>query len=67
MEWKVRKPNTKSRAKHRWHIWYAWYPVRVPTKGHMSGQTKIWLERIQRKGTYYSYPCSGWIWEYKRI
>lgn len=50
MKWRVRKPYARIRAKHRWHKWFAWYPVRVPTKGKMSGMTMVWLETIERKG-----------------
>ena len=67
MKWRVRKLGTIRRALHRWHPWFAWYPVRIPTKGPMSGMTKVWLETVYRKGTY----CGGgmgdfyWDWKYK--
>ena len=51
MIWRVRKPGAKYRAKHQWHNWFAWYPVRVPTRGRMSRQHKIWLKTVRRRGT----------------
>jgi hypothetical protein len=66
MKWRVRKPGAKYRAKKRWHLWFAWYPVRVPTNGRMSGQKKVWLEKVYRKGEYVlSYESCYWFWEYK--
>ena len=54
------------RAKHLWHKWFAWYPVRLPTKGKMSGMTMVWLETIERKGSYDCYLGDGvWIWSYR--
>lgn len=50
MIWTVRKKGAKERAKAYWHDWFAWYPVRVPTKGRMAGQRKVWLQTIRRKG-----------------
>jgi len=68
MKWKVRKPHTRHRRLHMWHVWFAWYPVRIPSKGKMSGMTKIWLEKVNRKGEY-SCDIDGccWNWEYKGI
>ena len=67
MKWTVRKPGAKLRCFRMWHTWFAWYPVRVPTHGKMSGMTKVWLEKVKRKGgKIYSYDCSYyWEWEYK--
>jgi len=63
MKWKVRRPGTKDRALHLWHVWFAWYPVRVTTKSKGSGQKMIWLENVQRRGWF----CSKWFWYYKEI
>jgi hypothetical protein len=65
MKWKVRKPNARMRAKHLWHKWYAWYPVRVPTKGKMSGMTMVWLETIERKGSSCYLGDDVWQWSYR--
>jgi hypothetical protein len=66
MKWRVRKPVSLFRLHHQWHKWFAWYPVRVPTKGKMSGMTKVWLETIERKGEYHHGMCDGWWnWSYR--
>jgi len=66
MKWRVRKPFARIRAKHRWHKWFAWYPVRVPTKGKMSGMTMVWLETIERKGFLdTSWGDYTWSWDYR--
>lgn len=59
MKWRVRKPGAKERAKRLWHTWFAWYPVRVPTKGRMSGMKMVWLSKVKRKSkTFYCmYGC----------
>lgn len=62
MKWRVRKPHARFRAKERWHKWFAWHPVRVPTKGKMSGMTMVWFETIERKGSYY---YDAWSWNYR--
>lgn len=68
MKWKVRKPGTKVRAFHLWHVWFAWYPVRIPTKGRGSGQKKVWLENVRRKGHLHSsWGDSWWQWYYEEI
>lgn len=65
MIWRVRKPQAKFRAKHQWHNWFAWYPVRVPTKGKLSGQRKVWLTTIHRRGTYEDWiGVKYWTWRY---
>lgn len=66
MKWRVRKPGAKFKVKCRWHNWFAWYPVRVPTKGRMSGMTKVWLQTVRRKGAvvYDSTACYSWNWHY---
>lgn len=61
MKFRVRKPAASWEALKRWHIWFAWYPVRVPTRGRLSGQTLVWLEKVKRKGTYTPW---GMSWEY---
>jgi hypothetical protein len=33
--------------KYEWHDWFAWYPIWVKT-GECK-ETRIWLERVQRK------------------
>jgi len=68
MKWRVRKPGTRFRALHRWHTWFAWYPVRVPTKGSMSGMHMVWIEKIQRIGSYEltGYVECSWNWSYKK-
>lgn len=53
MKIRVRKPGARYRAKKRWHDWFAWRPVRVPSKGKMSGQTLVWFETIQRRIKYH--------------
>jgi len=71
MKWRVRKPGSKVRLKYkklkRWHLWFAWYPVRVPTKGRMSKQHKIWFAKVYRKGKRCSDYEGGyfWTWQYK--
>ena len=66
MKWRVRKPYAGIRAKHHWHKWFAWYPVRVPTKGKMSGMTMVWLETIERKGFLETESVTyEWIWSYR--
>lgn len=48
-------------ARQQWHRWFAWRPVRV------TGQHQcVWLETIERKGTFY-HDCIGfqWSWEYR--
>jgi hypothetical protein len=66
MRWRVRKPGAKQSLKHKWHLWFAWHPVRVPTKGRMSGQHMVWLEKVQRKGRKeLCYDGSYWVWSYK--
>ncbi len=65
MKWKVRKLGTKDRALHQWHLWFAWYPVDVPTKGKNSGQTRVWLEPVCRKGYWFNSPYNRWSWEYE--
>ncbi|MEA1980841.1 MAG: hypothetical protein U9N54_07705 [candidate division Zixibacteria bacterium] len=66
MIWRVRKPKAKSRLKRQWHTWFAWYPVRVPTKGRMSGMHKVWLQKVQRKGkSYFIYDIGQWAWKWK--
>lgn len=65
MIWKVRKRSAKFRAKHQWHNWFAWYPVRIPTKGRMSGMHKVWLTTVHRRGTYEGWvDDSYWFWRY---
>jgi len=49
MIWRVTKPGAVDRAKRRWHWWFAWYPVRVPSKGRMSNQHKVWLQKVRRR------------------
>jgi len=68
MRFRVRKPRVKHRALHWWHTWFAWHPVRTPTKGRMSGQTLVWLERVERKGKFW--VCiggAGWDWSYRGL
>lgn len=66
MKWRVRKPHARFRAKERWHKWFAWYPVRVPTRGRMSGMTMVWFETIERKGVYEWHIGDGhWVWSYR--
>ena len=70
MKFRVRKPGARKRLRHykaviawreeqqyksNWSPWFAWFPVRVPTKGRMSGMTLAWLEFIERKGVWYSW------------
>ena len=68
MKWRVGKPGAKRRLKKQWHRWYAWYPVRVPTYGRMSGQHRVCLVQIWRRGTPYRTGQYGehecWSWEY---
>jgi len=67
MKWRVRKPNARFRALHRWHKWFAWHPVRVPTKGKMSGMTMVWLQTVERKGSYelLGYVECGLVWSFR--
>lgn len=75
MKWKVRKEGTRERALHQWHLWFAWYPVTVPTKGKNSGQTRVWLETVcrkgywhnSRKGYWHNSPYNHWSWEFKEV
>ena len=68
MKWRVRKPNARNRALHMWHKWFAWHPVRVPTRGKMSGMTMIWLQTVERKGEQYNcFSGYGWHWSYRPI
>jgi len=66
MIWRVTKPRAKHRAKKLWHDWFAWYPVRVPTMGRMSGQHKVWLKTVRRRGTLemISPTSANWNWRY---
>ena len=66
MKWRVRKPGARHRALHWWHPWFAWYPVRVPTRGHMSGMTMVWLQTVERKGKFWA-CCggAGWEWQFR--
>lgn len=64
MKFRVRKPGARYRYKRMWHRWFAWRPVRVPTKGRMSGQSIVWLEWVEQKGTYVFCEC-GCDWNYK--
>ena len=66
MKWRVRKPRAHHRALKQWHEFFPLIPVRVPTKGRMSGMTLVWFETIMRKGTYEcGYSGCYWSWEYK--
>ena len=90
MKFRVRKPGSKKRLKlykkrkawrdltkknNNWHSWFAWFPVRVPTKGRMSGMTIVWLERVERQGKWLSIwsielesetkNIAGWNWLYR--
>ena len=70
MKWRIRKRGARYRALHQWHVWFAWYPVTVPTKGKNSGQTRVWLESVCRKGFYCKHldPIDNhWVWEYKEV
>ncbi len=72
MIWRVRKLGAKYRAKLQWHTWFAWFPVRVPTKGRMSQQHRVWLQTIKRRGYISRYytdfgPRSYMNWEYSLI
>ena len=70
MQRRVRKPGARYRALHLWHKWFAWHPVRVPTRGRMSGMTMVWLQTVERKGVHYhavGYCESGWEWSYRPI
>ncbi len=68
MKWRVRKPMSRHRALHWWHVWFAWYPVRVPTRGEGSGQTMVWLGYVRRKGrARYGWDSQAWEWEYKEL
>ena len=44
-----------------WHEWFAWYPVKIEKN------TCVWLEKIQRKGTYMYWGVldANWFWQYK--
>jgi hypothetical protein len=46
-----------------WHRWFAWCPVRVESN------KCVWLETIERKGTYHYAPGCGewWTYEYRRV
>jgi hypothetical protein len=68
MKWRVRKPMTRHRALHWWHVWFAWHPVRVPTRGKGRGQTMVWLGYVRRKGCFcMDWGDSVWDWEYKEF
>lgn len=70
MKWRVRKEGARERALHQWHLWFAWYPVTVPTKGKTSGQTRVWLKPVCRKGFYCKHlepRDDHWVWEYKEV
>lgn len=79
MKFRVRKPGSKWRLKrykkrkawrdltarnNAWHSWFAWFPVRVPTKGRISGMTLVWLERIERQGKWGTTEESLWDWQW---
>lgn len=79
MKFRVRKPGSKIRLKRykkrkawrdlternsTWHSWFAWFPVRVPTKGRMSGMTLVWLERVERRGKWGTTEESLWDWQW---
>ncbi len=66
MKWRVRKPGCRHRALKMWHTWFAWYPIRVPSKGKMSGMHMVWLEKVKRKGYCFQIrEDKYWAWEYK--
>ena len=67
MKWRVRKPMTRHRALHWWHVWFAWHPVRVPTRGKGSGQTMVWLGYVRRKGSFGKWGEELWDWKYKEL
>jgi len=65
MIWRVTKPGAVYRAKRLWHRYFAWYPVRVPSKGRMSKQHKVWLQFVSRRGeSYECYEGCFWVWSY---
>jgi hypothetical protein len=50
-------------ARKEWHRWFAWRPVRI------GPNECIWLETLDRKGTYHSgYMChTWWTFEFRRL
>jgi hypothetical protein len=59
----MRWPTPPSRAvdKQNWHRWFAWYGV------HVNGDT-VWLEIVERKGTYHPDSCGGgYSYEYRNV
>jgi hypothetical protein len=51
----------KKEAKERWHLWFAWHPVRL------GPHDCRWLETVERKGHYYCYGHTWWVWKYQEI
>lgn len=46
----------------RWHRWFAVIPIA------MTSNTVVWLEFVERKGTYRGDQLGGhWEWEYRFI
>ena len=68
MVWRCRKPKARYRRLRQWHRWFAWFPVRVPTKGRMSGMHMVWWTHVLRKGSDTSWSGEPeWEWSYASI
>jgi len=53
-----------------WHKWFAWHPVIIGTTGEGKEEhsVKVWLQYLERKGTYYQgWGGNFWVWEYREI
>ena len=49
-------------ARKQWHTWYAWRPAYVHDLGI------VWLETVERKGTYSDDSMGGcWWYDYRPL
>lgn len=56
MRWVIRRNTDRLQ---NWHQWFAWHPVTI-------GSNIVWLERVERKGTYMAgWGDAWWSWEYR--
>ena len=50
MRWS-RQPRTP-KDKTRWHGWFAWHPVKMESTSMHDPIVRVWLERVEREGTW---------------
>jgi hypothetical protein len=73
MEWiNGETQESKIIRKQKWHKWFAWFPVVVEYViiDKKIRKVKIWLDYVNRKGTYHTNPfCydATWTYEYEKL